>query len=121
MLFRLDAINGDGYILIPETVPGGIEAITVDRINDYIYYYDAPYDLYRKSINNLGGTEETFYLLDELPLVLDNIRGIAVGEDDFDNYDRIIQLDDIYGTNWNTYGTTGFGIGEFLFFEFSGF
>ena len=211
LLARMDNINGDGFTLIPETVPGPIDAISVDRTNDFLYYCDMPL-IYRQSINNLGGAEDIFDFSDDNPDA--NISGITVDEDGLlyiadnstnsifkydpslpagsriidsyfgiinnpydvlyqdgliyvantngnDNYriivldtdlnlvrnfgtttdfvgpmrfirtingpitfinedaasvDQIIQLEDIFGTNWISYGQTGFGVGQFYFF-----
>ncbi len=47
-----------------------------------------------------------------------NDKITIVDDDQGDNADKLVSMDDINGSNWQTYGSTGSGIGLFNFFYF---
>ena len=54
------------------------------------------------SITFLRGVSDTLYIIDDDPMAM--------------GYDRLIGIGDITGSGWTTYGTTGTGEGQFMFY-----
>ena len=63
-VLRIDDINATSYDTIVSKANYGVQAITIDRTNDYIYYSDGSSPINRKTLDPLG-SEESFSMQNE--------------------------------------------------------
>jgi hypothetical protein len=103
-----------GYLYIANRTSSGVNNQIIQLNTDLTspVGFGQNVDVLNTTLGNFYGPRRFLAILNrKFTIIDDEDSGIA-------NRDKLVSMDDISGTNWQTYGTQGSGPGQFNFYNF---